>query len=362
MRGFCLWGMFLQYGPVGTFKQLSPSSPWTGLLRQFTHAEWSGFHLADANLPAFVALMAASMVLSYHTHSNNGMTRREYALKVRKRFLFMLAAAIYFKYWGDLPFFFGLAFCILLSGLLMLILPLRALVVAFFLVLLSQSAVMAWLPVPGHGAGDFSIEANAATYLQASVASTFSAALGLRGQFEWVSWEIAQHLVFPTKVATCIAGLLLGYILASDLSFQRQALLIAVLGIVAMTLGTIWDRWCPINKHLWTLSFALFSAGFASVFLAGFIQICDVWNCRKFARVFSWIGRRPLLAVFTFTAVPLIDVAKLLADIVTPSTVTAKPLVVSALQMALAAPCFAFIQRWLDRRKSPPNTDVHPQY
>jgi predicted acyltransferase len=344
--------MFLQDGPVGTFERLSPSSTWAGLLGQFNHADWNGFHLADANLPAFVVLMAASMVLSYHTHSANGTTRRDYALKVCKRFLFMLAAAIYFKSWGDLPFFFGLAFCILLSGLLMLILPPRALIVAFFLVLLSQSAVMAWLPVPGHGAGDYSREGNAASYLQTSVESAIASDVGLNGQFEWIGWQIAQNLVFPTRLATCIAGLLLGYILLSELSYQRQALLIAALGITAMILGLIWDNWCPINKHLWTPSYALFSAGFASVFLAGFIQICEIWNCRAFVRPFGWVGRSPLLAVFAFTAVPLIDVAQKLADVVMPSTAAAQPLVVSAIQLTLAAPCFALVQRLLDARRS----------
>jgi hypothetical protein len=44
------------------------------LLRQFTHAEWNGFNLADANLPAVVVLMVASMVLSYRRHGGNGMT------------------------------------------------------------------------------------------------------------------------------------------------------------------------------------------------------------------------------------------------------------------------------------------------
>jgi predicted acyltransferase len=347
LRGLCLWGMFLQDGLLGTFNRISPSSSWATVLRQFAHAEWNGFHLADANLPAFFALIGTSMLLSYHNHRIRGTTKRAYALKVAKRFLFMLAAAVYFKYWGDLPFFFELASCILLSGLLMLTLPLRALIVTLVFVLLSQWAVMAWLPVPGHGAGDFSREGNAAAYVQTSIASALSAVIGLSPQNFWIGAQIAHNLVFPTGMATCIAGLVLGYILLSDLSYQRQALLIAALGIVAMTLGLFWDRWCPINKHIWTPSYALFSAGFASVFLAGFIQICEVWNCRRFASVFSCVGRSPLVAVFVFTAVPLNDVAEQLADIVMPSTMTAEPLVVAVIQLALAAPCFAIARRWL---------------
>ncbi len=296
--------------------------------------------------------MAASMVLSYRIHSGNGMTRYDYALKICKRFFFMLAAAIYFKYWGDLPFFFGLAFCILLSGLFTLILPPRALVVVFFVVLLSQSAVMAWLPVPGHAVGDFSRDANAATYLQASVAAAISSTLGLSSQYEWIGLQIAQNLVFPTGIASCIAGLLLGHILLSDLSYQRQAILIAALGCVAMTLATIWDHWCPINKHLWTPSFAVFSAGFASVFLAGFIQMCEVWNRAKIVGVFTWVGRSPLLAVFVFTAAPLIHASERLANIVTPSAIAAEPLVGTVIQLALAIPCFALVQQWLDGRKA----------
>jgi predicted acyltransferase len=346
LRGFCMWNMFLSDGFVATLPRLSPSGGWASFMRQFTHPEWNGFRYADANLPAFIALLAASMVLSYENHRRHGATERAYLVKICTRFLFMLGAAVYFDYFADARLFYDLAFCILFSGLLMLHVTPRGLVVTLVALLLMQWAVMAWLPVPGFVTGDYSPEGNAETYVQSIAASAISATLGL----DWIAGRIAANMVFPTKIATCIIGLILGHILVSEMSYRRQAVLIAVLGSVAMALGYIWDAWCPLNKHLWTPSFAVFAAGIIFVLLAVSIQVCEIWNCRRLVGIFSWVGRSPLLAMFWFTAVPLFhDIAERMADIVIPANSEGQPLVVNTIHLALAVPCFAISQRWLER-------------
>jgi predicted acyltransferase len=347
LRGFCLWGMFLQDGLVGTLQRLPASSTWATFLGPFTHAQWNGFHLADANMPAFIALIGTSMMLSYHNRRRQGATKRAYFFKVSKRFLFMLAFAAYFQHYEQVGFFFDLAFCILFSGMLMLSLTPRALVVTLIALLLAQWAVMAWLPVPGHGAGDYAPQANAATYVQSISASAISAVLGLKAQHYGMAQRIAWNAVFPTKLASCIIGLILGYILLSDIPYRKQALLIDGLGGLAMALGGAWDAWCPLNKHLWTPSYSLFAAGLLFLFLAAFIQICEVWKCRKLVWIFSWIGQSPLLAVFWFASVPMLDdIAERLADVVVSTNFVGQPLVVRAIQIALAVPCFAISRQW----------------
>ncbi len=349
--GFCMWNMFLSDGFVATLPRLYPSGGWASFMRQFTHPDWNGFRYADANLPAFIALLAASMVLSYENRRRNGASERTYLVKICKRFLFMLGAAAYFEYFTNARFFYDLAFCILFSGLLMLHVTPRGLVVTLVALLLTQWAVMAWLPVPGFVTGDYSPEGNAETYVQSISASAFSATLGLKAEYSGIAGRIAANMVFPTKIATCIIGLILGHILVSDMSYRRQAVLIAVLGSLAMAVGYIWDAWCPLNKHLWTPSFAVFAAGIIFVLLAVSIQVCEIWNCRRLVWIFSWVGRSPLLAMFWFTAVPLFhDIAERLADIVITANSEGQPLVVNTIHLALAVPCFAISQRWLERR------------
>jgi predicted acyltransferase len=353
LRGFCLWNMFVNRGLIRTLPRLPPSSHWGFVLRPFTHAEWNGFHLADANFPAFMALIGTSMVLSYHNRCRHGATKRTYVLKVCKRFCFMVGFAAYFQYVDQDGIFDELACCILFSGLLMLSLTPRALIVSLVVVLLAQWAVMAWLPVPGHGAGDYSRGANAETYVQSMTASAIAAGLGLKPEHYGIAELIARDAVFPTRLATFIIGLLLGYILLSNMPYRRQAIVIGGLGSLAMALGYAWDAWCPLNKHLWTPSFALFAAGILFLFLAAFIQVCEVWNYRNLVWICSWVGRSPLLAVFWFFSVPLLhDVAQQLADIITPGTFEAQPLVVTVIQIALAAPCFAISRLCFERLRA----------
>jgi predicted acyltransferase len=47
-------------------------------------------------------------------------------------------------------------------------------------------------------------------------------------------------------------------------------------GVCAHRAGSICDLWLPINKKLWTSSFALFMAGIDFVLFAGFAWAVDV--------------------------------------------------------------------------------------
>ena len=65
-----------------------------------------------------------------------------------------------------------------------------------------------------------------------------------------------------------------------------------------MLAGLVWGRVFPINKNLWTSSFALFSAGLAAQTLALFHWLVDVRGWRGWSRPFAAYGRNPLAAYF----------------------------------------------------------------
>src|SRR5207253_7409539 len=54
----------------------------------------------------------------------------------------------------------------------------------------------------------------------------------------------------------------------------------------------------PINKNLWTSSFALFSAGVAAQALAACHGLVDVKRRRDWSRLLAVYGRNPLAAYF----------------------------------------------------------------
>ena len=64
---------------------------------------------------------------------------------------------------------------------------------------------------------------------------------------------------------------------------QLRPLLIA--GIASLLLGALWSLWLPLNKNLWTPSFVLWCAGWATLALLAFHVLID-------KRGWPAIGRR----------------------------------------------------------------------
>ena len=48
-----------------------------------------------------------------------------------------------------------------------------------------------------------------------------------------------------------------------------------LLGLLILSIGLVWDNVFPINKHIWTSSYVMFSSGIAMVILAISIYIID---------------------------------------------------------------------------------------
>jgi len=117
--------------------------------------------------------------------------------------------------------------------------------------LLGYWAIMAWIPVPGIGAGVLTPEGNLAGYvdrllLNGACAATIS---GQRGLFVHDSsrhyggfWKLCRPLAERHR-----SGFEEGHGLAGA-------------GLAAVLLGYAWNPWFPLNKNLWTSSFALAAA------------------------------------------------------------------------------------------------------
>jgi predicted acyltransferase len=71
-----------------------------------------------------------------------------------------------------------------------------------------------------------------------------------------------------------------------------------VFGGAAIALAYAWDIVFPINKNLWTSSFAIFSAGTAAMCLAICYWIVDVNGWHTPVRPLSAFGRNALVAYF----------------------------------------------------------------
>jgi predicted acyltransferase len=81
-------------------------------------------------------------------------------------------------------------------------------------------------------------------------------------------------------IATTLMGVLTGYWLLSEKNSGTKAIRMFLIGVLGLAIGLLWNFWFPINKNLWTSSFALFTGGFALVFLAFLYWVLEIKQWR----------------------------------------------------------------------------------
>jgi predicted acyltransferase len=153
--------------------------------------------------------------------------------------------------------------------------------------LLAFWAAMALVPVPAVGAGILTPEGNLASFIDRRL-------LG-RHMFQPLS-DPEGLLSTAPAIATAMCGVFAGAWLKRQDS--RSTLWLFLVGAVATTIGLLWGRVFPINKNLWTSSFALFSAGLAAQTLAVCHWIVDVRRWRAWSVPLVAFGRNSLAGYF----------------------------------------------------------------
>jgi predicted acyltransferase len=101
----------------------------------------------------------------------------------------------------------------------------------------------------------------------------------------------------PT-IATALVGALAGQWLRLHSDHRRQLAGLMIGAAAATVLGLIWSTVWPINKPLWTGSYALLMSGFAAATLAVCLYVVDIAGIRGWARPFLALGVNPLAIYF----------------------------------------------------------------
>jgi len=92
-------------------------------------------------------------------------------------------------------------------------------------------------------------------------------------------------------VANCLLGVFAGLLLKTQrVSLQQKVYWLVGAGALSLILGFAWGQAFPIIKLLWTSSYVLVACGYSALLLAAFFQIIEIWNLRKWARPFVWMG------------------------------------------------------------------------
>jgi predicted acyltransferase len=117
------------------------------------------------------------------------------------------------------------------------------------------------------------------------------------------TWDPEGILGTIPAIASVLCGILAGTLLRSGRAPIEKVRWLAAAGAALILAGLAMDRWFPINKNLWSSSYAVFMAGMAAAVFAACYWLVDVKKIRRWTRP---------LAIYGMNAIAMYLVAELL--------------------------------------------------
>jgi predicted acyltransferase len=137
------------------------------------------------------------------------------------------------------------------------------------------------VPPPGGIAGDLSPEGNLGAHIDRAL---------LGGHLWRPRWDPEGLLSTIPAISTTLLGLVAGIWLHAGAGPARTAYGLLLGGAAGIGVGLLWDTVFPINKNLWTSSYAVFTAGAASVLLGACYWVIDLRGWRGWTKPFVVLG------------------------------------------------------------------------
>jgi predicted acyltransferase len=320
LRGFDMLWIAGGDSVVYALRKASDSAPARLLARQLDHSDWAGLTFYDLIFPLFVFIVGVSIVLALPRARRQPWPAALRRILLRGLLMFVLGMAYsgglregwaHVRLLGVLQ---RIAICYVTTALLTRVLRTRALAGVAAGLLLGYWALMTFVPVR-----DISLERAHLAALEAATGKDAAALYDATTTTVTHAYDdgrnLANHLDFrllPLRkydgaydpegllstlpaIATCLLGALAGLLLACRARAPRTKVRwLLVGGAAALLLGCAWGLEFPIIKKIWTSSYVLCAAGMSALLLAAFYQVIEVWNLRRWAAPFVWIGMNPI--------------------------------------------------------------------
>jgi len=294
------------------------------------HAAWHGFTPTDLVFPAFLFAMGAALGLSY-PRALDGDARRVMWRRIAFRSLALIALGIGFGVLARLTFenlrLFGvlqrIGLCYALAAALALVTARRGADGRFALdariiggaalgALLVYAALLLAVPVPGHGAGVLTPAGNIAGYVDRTLFTTAHI-------WRWGT-DAAGNIVYDPEgllsTLPALANVLFG-VLAAMLwrrSPERAPRWIALGGVALIVAALALVPALPVNKRIWTPSFALLTSGLSAVLLVGCTLIVRGERARRWLAPFHILGMNALLGYMISLLIGIVGLHAIIPD------------------------------------------------
>lgn len=325
-RGLTIAGMILVTDP-GTYSAFAVYWP-------LLHANWNGWTPTDMIFPSFLFIAGVSLVFSFASRMRRGATKTQLIGHMAQRSVLLILIGLVLN---AFPFFNlhtlripgilqRIALCYFFGGLLYLAAMKKdgedtktntgmilAVVVA---ILVGYWTLLKFYPVPGFGPNRLDSLGYLGAYIDRKI-------FGINHLWAWgltpgygVTYDPEGILSTFPALTNLLVGILAGERLRSKKSSPRKLWEFVIVGIVLMLAGWLLNPLFPINKRIWTSTFAILSIGFSFLALAVCYCMIDMRRWRRWAYPALVLGTN---AIFAFT---LSTVITSLADVLTIHTNT----------------------------------------
>lgn len=280
---------------------------WAHVWWPLDHAEWHGFTPTDLVFPAFLCAMGVALGLSFPRMVDGRLWSRI----ARRTLLLILIGWAWqmlarpgladFRVFGVLP---RLGLCYGLAATLAILTARRdeagrarlsalALGLASLALLAGYWALLSFTAAPGHAAGDLSPAGNLAGHIDRIAVTTH--------HMYRYGTDAAGNIVYDPEgllstlpaLANVLLGMLAALLWKSDPA--RATLRILLAGIALAALGYALSFAFPLNKKLWTSSFALLTSGLSGMIFAACIVASRSEAVRKALWPLDVLGMNAIL-------------------------------------------------------------------
>ncbi|WP_061223916.1 acyltransferase family protein [Leptospira weilii] len=261
-RGMTVIGMILVNNP----------GSWSYIYSPLKHAKWNGCTPTDLVFPFFLFAVGVSIPISLY--SKNGIYRSGIWFGICIRSVNLILLGLLLNFFGEWSFAelripgvlqrIGFVYWVVAS--LYLIFSGKKVLIFLILVLLVHTWILTHIAPPGEAMVSLEQGRDIGAWIDRVI-------IGEKHLWKFSkTWDPEGLLSGVASIATSLFGVLCGFILfLRECGGRSRVLSIFGLGFLFTFVGLLWDQSLPMNKSLWTGSYAAYTAGLA-FFCIGFFE------------------------------------------------------------------------------------------
>ena len=281
LRGLTVAGMIMVNNP----------GSWSYIYPPFQHAPWHGCTPTDLIFPFFLFIVGLSINFSLTPAKLAEGSKSKLYLKIIKRTLILFGLGLFI---AAFPYFDlsvlripgvlqRIALVFFVCAIVFLNFSRKSQIIFTALLLVSYWLMMAFIPVPGIGAGNLEPGKNFAAWIDEMILS----------RHMWANtktWDPEGILSTLPAIASGMLGVLAADWLKKEKEDGVKVTWLFMVGTLLIISGLIWDGFFSINKSLWTSSYVLYTSGLVLHALGFSYWFVDVLKRRKYIQPFVYFG------------------------------------------------------------------------